>query len=48
MKEEAASRRKGMGDMHRTVNSTEVEGDVKPRVIFAEEKGKKVVKLKKL
>ncbi len=32
-----------MGDMHRRVNSTEVEGDVKPRVIFAEEEGKEVV-----
>ncbi len=35
-----------MGDMHRRVNSTEVEGDVKTRVIFAEEKGKEVVKPK--
>jgi hypothetical protein len=46
VKEEAVSRRKGMGDMHRRVNSTEVEGEVKPRVIFAEEKGKEVVKPK--
>ncbi len=46
VKEEAVSRRKRMGDMHRRVNSTEVEGDVKPRVIFAEEKGKEVVKPK--
>ncbi len=35
-----------MGDMHRSVNSTEVEGEVKPRVSFAEEKGKEVVKPK--
>ncbi len=46
VKEEAVSRRKGMGDIHRRVNSTEVEGEVKPKVIFAEEKGKEVVKPK--
>jgi hypothetical protein len=46
VKEEAVSRRKGMGDMHRRVNSTEVEGEVKPKVIFAEEKGKEVIKPK--
>ncbi len=43
MKEEAVSRRKGMGDMHsrrHLVNSTEVEGEVKPKVIFGEKKGK--------
>ncbi len=48
VKEEAVSRWKGMEDMHRRVNSTEVEENVKPRVIFAEEKGKEVVKPKKM
>ncbi len=47
MKEEAVSKRKGMGDKHRRVNSTKEEGDVKARVIFAEEKGKEIVKPKK-
>ncbi len=31
VKEEAVSRRKGMGDMHRRVKSTELEGEVKHR-----------------
>ncbi len=32
--------------MHKRFNSTEVEREVKPRVIFAEEKGNEVVKPK--
>ncbi len=46
LKEEAVSRRKGMGDMHRSVNSMELERELKPIVIFAEEKDKEVDKPK--
>ncbi len=47
VKEESVSRPKGIGDMHRRVYSTEVEGDVKPKVLFADEKEKETVKPKK-
>ncbi len=38
VKEESVSRRKGMEDKHRRVNSTAVEGEVKPKVFFLQKR----------
>ncbi len=48
VKEEEESRRKGLGDTHRRVNSTEVEGEVKPKMFLQKRRVRRLLSQRKV